>query len=437
MFPVPLPVSAVLEQVKKSGFFVSSPDLTEEEQSISRNFEEETEIYPVEAEDVDPIEVDEPFGSNPSSGRITFFAFLDGIQRTMMLPYRVLLPNGVAVPIHIAQIAAGVMFRDPETGKLHVDPKLVASRLLLLGPFKGIKEAGGLKDIDFPEEIMDTSDRTFDVPRERNEWIVCDTTFCGTEKDREKRREDAIVGERLLNEGMIRSRARSRVAVLRQRLELAVLAEFRARYPEEGILVDGPLFFIDKWRAKATRVLGPKLKEDQESRFEEKLLANVVGLIKTHRLRPKNPEKVLQLNFKQRSPALRLMREVDIKVVGENFEERGSYAGAHLTWYTRLRSASHPPRGLTGLVRIDIHRATLGIGNADFLNPRNFSEYKPIIDGITRAVWAERWPAFSHLDPLRAAAQIYPIEQLEKTLKSMVYPKRFLQHLLLSTWKIS
>lgn len=416
------PVRDIFEQIKKLGIPGRISDFSEEEQFIPPNFSEETEIYSVESEILDPVKIE------LRTSKIIFDAFLDGIQRTVMLPYRVPLPSGALIPLHIAHIAAGIILRERDTGRILVDPNLIASRLLLLGPFKGIEEAG--RKIEIPEEIlMDTDDSTFAMPKGKDEWIICDTTFRGTDEEREMRQDGALLGLELFNEGLIRSRAQGRVATLRQRLEFAVLAEFRSRYPESWILVDGPLFFIDKWRLRAAKILGSKLQG--EAQFEEKLLKNAVGLIKTNRLRPKHPEKILQIGWDQRSPVFRLTREVDIKGTKDSTDEEGSYAGAHLTWYTRLRGRTEPPYGLLGLVRIDVHRSTFGIERVDALNPKTFKDYRPIVDEITKAVWRERYPAFRHSVDVRSVSQIYPIDQVEKILKATVYPKRLLSHLLL------
>jgi len=413
---IPQAVESFLHALKARGIPAPGAELSEEEQAFPSTFVEERECTPVEAESWEPLKVD-------SEGEeVVFTAFLDGVQRTMMLRYRIPLPNGAQVPLHVAHIAAGVLLRDGG-GRLHMDPDLVAARLLLLGPFQGIQEAGGIS-LEGSDIIWDTSEKTFAFPDELNEWIVCDTTFCGTEEDRHERREGALLGEELFKEGLIRSRAQGRVAILRQRLEFAVLAKFRQKYPHQFILVDGPLFFLDKWRRKAAKVLSPLLSESREGLLEDALLRNAVGLIKTHRLRPKHPEQVVRISQGQRSPVVRISEEVDVKGRRGELDDEGSYGGAHLTWYTRLRfPEGRVPYGLQGLIRIDVHRATFGIERADALQPETFQRYKSRVDAITRALWRERWPSVRDTDTL-----VYPIDQLEKALKASLYPRRLLAH---------
>lgn len=402
--------------------------LSEEEQYAAPTFVEENSTEPIEAakDESGLVEIRKP------TEDIRFEAFLDGVQRTILWR-RIPLPTGALVPIHVAHIAAGVVLRD-RNGRLQMDPDLMAARLLLLGPFEGLKRSGvALKELSGapPQVIWDTDDRTFGFPERINEWILCDTTFRGTENDRETQTEGALTDKALFNDGLVRSRAQGRVATLRQRLEFAVLARFRSKYPERYVLVDGPLFFIDKWRRRAAKIIGTELGESNAGIFEDKLLHNAVGLIKSHRLRPKNPEQVIKIGPTQRSLVVPLSREVDVKGRRDMPDEEGSYGALHLTWYTRFRCRFEPPYGLLGLIRLDIHRATLpGVVRGDALNQETFEKYRPLIDAITWAVWGERWPAFRRLDDYRSAAEPYPIQQIERVLKAMVLPRRLLAHLI-------
>jgi hypothetical protein len=393
--------------------------LSEEELSIPPTFAEETSFKPIEGPEdhFAPVEV----GDSPEG--IQFEAFLDGVQRTVLWR-RIPLPSGALVPIHIAHIAGGVLLRTPD-GQLFTHRDLIASRLLLLGPFAGIKDANAhLKQVPLVG-MWDTDSRVFGFPQE-NEWVLCDTTFLGTEEGREKQTKDTLTGDILFNEAKIRSRAQGRVATLRQRLEFAVLSQYRSKHPEEWVLVDGPLFFIDKWRKRATKILGGSLGDTNEGTFENKLLYKAVGLIKSQRLRPPKPDQVLQIGPNQRSLVSPVEHEVDIKGLRDTPDEEGAYGGIHLGWYTRLRGRPQPPYGILGLIRLDVHRATLGLLRADHLGPDNFESLRPKIDAITRATWRERWPAFRRVDDLKTAAEPYPIQQVERVLKATLLPRRLL-----------
>ena len=399
--------------------------LSEEEQYIPPYFSEDVETCETVENgkggtEVVDVEID-------VEGNVKFDAFLDGIQRTVLWR-RVTLNNGAIVPIHIAHICAGIFLRGSD-GRLSLEPEFIGSRLLLLGPFEGLKRAGvNIETFDKIESeiILDVDEKTFAFPSNFNEWIICDTTFRGTEKDRVENVVGALIEKNLFNESLVRSRAQSRVATLRQRLEMAVLAKFRERFPDKWILVDGPLYFLDKWRKPFYRALGHNAEFGDENSLESWVLKNAVGLIKTHKLRPKNPEQIINLNENQRSVVKRITKEVDIKGQGYAFDEDGSYAGAHFTWYTRLRTPRQQPYGLMGLVRLDIHKSTLGIKIVDALNNERFEEFRPQIDAITKAVWRERWPAIREGNDYYNASEPFPIYQLEKVLGASILPRRFL-----------
>jgi hypothetical protein len=399
--------------------------LSEEEQYIPPYFSEDVETCETVENgkggtEVVDVEID-------VEGNVKFEAFLDGIQRTVLWR-RVTLNNGAIVPIHIAHICAGIFLRGSD-GRLSLEPEFIGSRLLLLGPFEGLKRAGvNIETFDKIESeiILDVDEKTFAFPSNFNEWIICDTTFRGTEKDRVENVVGALIEKNLFNESLVRSRAQSRVATLRQRLEMAVLAKFRERFPDKWILVDGPLYFLDKWRKPFYRALGHNEEFGDENSLESRVLKNAVGLIKTHKLRPKNPEQIINLNENQRSVVKRITKEVDIKGQGYAFDEDGSYAGAHFTWYTRLRTPRQQPYGLIGLVRLDIHKSTLGIKIVDALNNERFEEFRPQIDAITKAVWRERWPAIREGNDYYNASEPFPIYQLEKVLGASILPRRFL-----------
>lgn len=399
--------------------FPSTNFLPEEEQYVSPNFIEEANMKIVEGEE----EKFAPVKVKSTSDEVKFEAFLDGIQRTVLWR-RIPLPNGAIVPIHLAHIAAGVIIRSRD-GKLFVDKDLIASRVLILGPFYGINLAGS--KVALPSSVLsDTSLKTFDLPTDKSdEWMICDTTFKGTNIDRESQKKDALIGNILFNEGLVRSRAQARVSTLRHRLEFAILAKFRSKYPESWILVDGPLYFIDKWRKNAGEIF-KKILGRSNNDFEEKLLYKAVGVIKSHRLRPKRPDLVIKIGPNERSLVSRLIFEVDIKGKHKEDDEVGYYGGAHLTWYTRLRCNLSPPYGLTGLIRLDVHRSTFGIKIIDALSPKNFNKYLPIVDGITKGVWRERWPSFRKGYDFKTASEPYPIHQVEEVLKSMLMSRRLL-----------
>ncbi|MBC7122888.1 MAG: hypothetical protein H5T94_06630 [Pseudothermotoga sp.] len=237
------------------------------------------------------------------------------------------------------------------------------------------------------------------------------------------------MGDALFNEHLVRERAQGRVTILRQRLELAVLLEFKAKYGDKWVLVDGSLFLIDKWRSRMSRIFGTRLGTDSEAQFEENLLKKVVGVIRTHRLRFEKIQKVLHLKYHQRSTVFRLFEEVDIKGRKWMLEEKGMYSEPHFTWYTRFRTTCPISQGMAGLVRIDVHRATLGFSRDEEINPHTFEKSRNTVDEITRSVLAEQFPAQHRRIGYDNTPQVYPVRELEKMLRATILPVRTMRNL--------
>ena len=110
---VPQAIEDFLKELKTQGVPAPRAELSEEEQAFPSTFVEEREYTPVEAESWEPLKV------NSEGEEVVFMAFLDGVQRTMMLPYRIPLSNGAQIPLHVAHIAAGVFLRD-ENSPYHI-----------------------------------------------------------------------------------------------------------------------------------------------------------------------------------------------------------------------------------------------------------------------------------------------------------------------------
>ncbi len=421
---IPDTVKSVLNKIEQSSIFSGFQILSEEEQTLHYTFDQQGELKPLEDRSNSVFRTID-FDCPP----IKFKAFLDGIQRTVMLPHKILLPSGALVPIHVAHIAAAVILRN-DSGRLFIDPELVKSRFLLLGPFNGIEKESG-KEIVPSEHDRYVDELTFKVPEGPDEWIICDTTYKGI-GSHSLNEEELLIGRNLLNEGLIRSRAQGKVANIRQRLEVIVLTLFREKYPDHWILVHGPLFFLAKWRRKATKYLGKFLNENNPTKFEEKLLDKTVGFIRTHRLRPplSDLQCILKLDSNRRSIVYRLTKEVDQKNTGPYIDELDTYAAAHLTWYTRISRGHRKLLGLNGLIRIDVHRSTFNIINFDDFNHKDFIAHENKVNSITLGVLKEKWPSVKQRTLSYTSTLLYPHYQLKKIMEASLLPRRLLAHLI-------
>lgn len=344
---------------------------------------------------------------------VEFSAFLDGVQRTLIFRWET-TSKGALVPLHLAEIAAAVIQRDAN-GRLRFDPAFCHHRFLVLMPWEGLKSHG--LDLPKPEEaIEDTDDQVFRLASS-HELIFCDTTYKGISPEVRNRRQDGLEGDRLYDFGTVRARAQTRVAVMRQVLELLVLARYRSQHPDSWVLVDGPLFLLDRWH-----------RGDLQS---PDLLRQSVGYIKSLWRRPARPDVVLSLRQDERTPVMRLRKEQRPKTGTDAQDESGVYRRPHLEWYVRMRV---PPAwtapGPEGLVRLDVEISTFGLsrGDAPDLTLQGFQKHKHLVDAITTAVWRERWPAPRTADGLRRFVELYPVFQLEQVLHASLLSRRALAY---------
>lgn len=370
---------------------------------------------------------------------VVFEAFVDGVQRTT--PMRAVLAGalGAEVPIHIAHVAAGAIFRD-EQGYLYAQPGLVLSRLLLVLPLEGLRRAG-VAEVEAIEELVDSGELAPDTQVESDpeslfdrlpgeaQVIVCDTTFASfSEAKRQEERsrlengerfdDEAaapLVDEKLFNVALVRSRAQGRVSHIRQYLEMYVLKKLRYERRFGGwCLVDGPLTFVGK---KARQIGG----EDEEAR----VLGKSIGLVKTLRARPFRAERLaslLRMQPDERTSLMAFYEEVDTGV-------KHSHDKPHICWYCRVR-AEHKFRAPTslGLVRIDAHVGTFGCDTAEDVRraaARPTSDVNVLADRITAGVWRERWPAVRTRG--KQYNSVFPVEETEHMLRSTLYSTRELR----------
>ena len=344
-----------------------------------------------------------------STEPICFYAFLDGVQRTQIYD-RIALSIGTRIPIHIAHIAAGIIIREEKY--LKFNPQFYEDRLLLLFPYEGIREI----DNTFPTPPFKREDREAECLK-KFKVFWCDTTHPGAGTPHPGK--SSLIGENLFNISKIRMRAQTRVAIWRQRLELLVLKKFIEEYPNEWILVDGPLFYDYRWI--------------QHLEFDINKAKNIVGYIKTIRERPKDWCEILKLNSNQRS-RVRLWNKAKFPKMG-HFDDESEvlFPKRHIKWYIRQRT---PPRGWTppdnlGLAAIDISIVTLGLISSDdpSLNINNFEHHKTIIDSITLGIWRERYPGLDFPKDFSYYTCIYPVKKLEKILRNRLLPPRMLANL--------
>jgi len=361
-----------------------------------------------------------------------FSVFIDGAQRSVSVG-AIRSQEGAEVPVYLAWIMAGAIIRIermPFMGPKRAWRVLAAPfRLLGEDPEKlvqDLREQGELaidqqETIERPETLLES------VHSDSPGWIVADTSYSGI----------AGKGQRLddlFNERRVRNWALGRIAHLRQLLELALLIGIRAssssappwlhklafselkKFLEEPvILVDGPLLLARRHRRMLHQWAQRQGYRPGERDIERVLLDRTVGLVKSHRLRPKDLAAILNLPEGHRSRAYAFSQEVDIhgRALEQDMrsDEDHQYPDWHVTAYVRLWRQPGAP--LEGLVRIDLHRWALRPGRSEIPEgpePLDEEEQK-ILDNWATAVYWERRPRIGRAQP-------YPISLLEDALHS-------------------
>lgn len=398
---------------------------SEEERYLPPAMDQRAEMGDIEEDHVRPIAQE--------SDAFNVHGFIDGVQRSVLWEV-VKAPNGAKVPLLAGQIVAGVLWRGADKIPRQGFRK---QWFILAGPFRLMGEDPADVVKQTPEAVLqDEFDRDLlKLLRPYGQWIIADTS-CG-----------GISGggrsiENLYDEGSVRSRAMGRIALFRQYLELAILLSIRAaedRAPgwlnaykgfvdtsqlpamhDLRLLVDGPLLLTYRRRERLSRIL----QGAQASQIEKTILARTVGVVKGHRLKPKDMEKILSLKVGFRSRAYDLTREVEIggqAVRNDTEPEDDLYPSRHIVTYVRLYD--NPASALSGLVRLDLHRAALDPNRANETGSLVPMEALAL-DKWAAAVYRERRPCIQTIRP-----QPYPITLLEEILHARLLPSAVIHRL--------
>jgi hypothetical protein len=361
--------------------------------------------------------------------RFCFAGFLDGAQRTVQIGvFRT--PGGAGVPLYRARVTAGLLIRDRRVARIGA----IRSWEILAAPFRAAGEdpeelADGLRNQGLP---VWTGREAFGIggdPRilrgllaRQSPWILADTSYRGLSEDPDH---GLISSADLWRETEVRARAQGRIAHLRQLLELLLLLVIRfpglglleagdAPSAEAAVMVDGPLLLSTRRRRWLPGFLSRMGVDIGEEDLQHRLLRNTIGLVKSHRLRPKDLPAILTLPEGYRSSAFAFNREVDVhgRSLQDDMEAEGDhrYPSWHVTAYVRLRRRPHSD--LAGLVRIDLLRPD----PQRVLDPLSPDEQNELSQWAT-SVYRERRPALPG-----EREQPFPISLLERALHTRIPP---------------
>lgn len=368
-------------------------------------------------------------------GAPVFAAFVDGVQRTVMAG-RFVSPRFPWVPLHVFEVAAGFLSRDPG-GKVRAGGWLRARGIV--APFAAafddpdyaLRVARALEDAQgLPAAVSaDLAEDPLLPLRPGERVFVLDSSLRGIGGTPEAER--ILSPEELANEGRVRQLALAKVAHLRQLLELgAHLALRAARLPlgeiagtllpangleEAWALHDGPLFYSQRRRERVARALAL-----DPHRLDEALLARTAGYVKNHRVRPRDLTCVLKTPPERLTGvhAHRAIEPPDRYLAAAGTLDGGEATYAHSTYSFYLRALPEETLGKAGrsgtsLVRVQFAPQALApLGTAD-----------PLEAGrrLAAAVLRERFP----LPPGRF--QPYATYLLEGFLRGKLTPPARMQ----------
>ncbi|OLS18896.1 MAG: hypothetical protein HeimC3_48340 [Candidatus Heimdallarchaeota archaeon LC_3] len=341
--------------------------------------------------------------------------YLDGVQQTVIT--KLIRFSEYKVPLHLAHIAAGIMFRNPKNGLL--EPTTKVSFRVLLGPFRTLEKKANTrfridKDFNFSSSGNIYTKITQQPP---DSFFVSDTSLKFSQND--NKIDSSVLGQM----GLIRSNALSRVRVLRTILELGLAMEFVTENPSKKLIIDGPLVNLETYK----RLVSKKyLKILNSYRLKFQFLKSIIGSVKT----------VIRLPNKVAQDLLNSTRECS-NIFVWNLNDVTSDFSRHLG--SVILSAIFQLRpsllailpdissGYSALVRFDIpipaiippesdldSCESLSLTSQEILsNNLCNSNFKKVLSSIL----SERW-IYPQKNSHRSLVELFPIEQIEKWLIS-------------------
>jgi len=344
-----------------------------------------------------------------------FNYFLDGIQRTVIvkqIPF-----TEFSVPIHFTHIAAGIIARDPKSGKLKPFEKV--SALVVIGPFRAIQGKTG-KSLNFPPDLtLDSRGNIY--TKIKNQSV--DTFFISDTSLKLRNEQQNITQSSLGQIGLLRRKALDRVKVLRAILELGLTYEFLSKNENDSLVIDGPLVNLETYKRLISREY---LQTFNSPKKKFNHLKRVIGSVKTViRIPNKGTPYLLSSSnsysyvyaWKLGDVTSDFARQLGEQVISAIFQLRP----ALIPIMTRISS------GYSALVRFDIP-VPLIIPDKSQFNDSTILNKKaeeivadPMCDkqlrNVIESLLSERW-IYPQKNSHRSLVELYPIEIVEKWLSA-------------------
>lgn len=350
-----------------------------------------------------------------------FRFFVDGVQRTV--PVAEVIVNNVRVPLHLSHLIVGAMER---VGR-ELRPLRAREALVLVFPYQALQAADSAWSTRRPpgRELSSTG-RIYEAVQS-GDALYSDTSV--TLRLNSGGRPGVLLqaGD-LIRTGEVRQKALSRAKELLRIMEVGLLWELRCQYPNDWVLLDGPIAPPLKYG----RLVDPSLQGLEEIARPDiafDFLRRVVGAVKRVQIVPAgglesalNPGSVLIL------PIYRF---------GEVIEEDDAVAKEILSAFLWLRrelagEISALWSTVSGLARFDVPIPAVfddsslknswnTLGEEELTNrlaDPNSGERQRLED-LLQAIVIERWPVPS-ATATRTLTELFPIAETELWLSSQL-----------------
>jgi len=362
------------------------------------------------------VEIDPFPGGSP-----LFRFFVDGVQCTV--PVAEVTVNNVRVPFHLSHLIVGAMER---VGR-ELRPFIAREALVLIFPYQALQAADPAWSTRRPPgRELSSAGRIYEAIKS-GDALYSDTSIT-LRLDSAGRPSVLLQAGDLIRTGEVRQKALSRAKELLRIMEVGVLWELRQQYPEDWILLDGPIAPPLKYGRLVEPVL-QGLEEIARPDIAFDFLRRVIGAVKRVQIVPAGG---LELALNPGPPFI-----LPIYRFGEVIEEDDAVAKEILSAFLWLRrelagEISALWSTVSGLARFDVPipavfddtgmRNTWNTLDEETLMTRladSSSAERPKLEELLRAIVIERWPVPSST-ATRMLTELFPVAETELWLTSQL-----------------
>jgi len=354
-------------------------------------------------------------------GPILFRFFVDGVQRTV--PVAEVTVNSVRVPFHLSHLIVGAMER---VGR-ELQPFIAQEALVLIFPYQALQAADPAWSARRPPgRELSSSGRIYEAVQS-GDSVYSDTSIT-LRLGSDGRPGVLLQAGDLIRTGEVRQKALNRAKELLRIMEVGVLWGLRQQYPNDWILLDGPVAPPLKYG----RLVEPTLQGLEEITRPEiafDFLRRVIGAVKRVQIVPQGG---LEAALNPGPPLV-----LPIYRFGEVVEEDDAVAKEILSAFLWLRrelagEISALWSTVSGLARFDVpipavfddagRRNTWNTLDEETLMTRladSSSTERQRLEELLRAIVIERWPVPTST-ATRMLTELFPIAETELWLTSQL-----------------